>query len=127
MDDKTNRRTSLPRAQRGGRRRTVLVAVLLSAAACRAERPAAPIQPPPGMDSVPIANHVLYIPTGFHINIFANANGPRFMALAPDGSVYVSQFGAGSIARFVDADHDGVAESSSIVRNNLLLPHGVAF
>src|SRR2546427_9799341 len=120
MDDK--RRTE---TDGGGRWRTVLVAALV-AAACHTERPAAPIQPPPGMDSVPIANHVLYIPTGFHINIFANANGPRFMALAPDGSVYVSQFGAGSIARFVDADHDGVAESSSIVRNNLLLPHGVA-
>src|SRR5205809_2255821 len=120
MGDK--RRTG---ADRGGLRRTLLVAAVVAAAACRSERAAAPL--PAGMDSIPIAGHVLYVPTGFHINIFATANGPRFMALAPDGSVYVSQFGAGSIARFVDADHDGVAESSSIVRGNLMHPHGVAF
>ena len=94
MDDKTNRRTSLPRAQRGGRGRTLLVAALVAAvAACQTERPAAPITPPPGMDSVPIAGHVLYVPSGFHVNIWATVSGgPRFMALAPDGSVYVSQF-----------------------------------
>src|SRR3989442_1600079 len=108
------------------RRRTVLVAALL-AAACHTERPAAPITPPPGMDSVSIAGHVLYIPTGFHINIFATANGPRVMALAPDGSVYVSQFNANNIVRLVDADHDGVAEGSSVVHSGLAHPHGLAF
>jgi len=108
-----------------GSRRTLLV-VALVAAACRVERPAAPLQPPPGMDSVPIAGHVLYVPTGFHINIFANS-GARFMALAPDGSVYASRYSAGTIARLVDADHDGVAESTTVVHSGLTLPHGLAF
>src|SRR5256885_1178070 len=75
-------------ADGGGRGRTLLVAAMVAAAACRAERTAAPIQPPPGMDSVPIANHVLYIPTGFHIGIFRDGlNGPRFMALTENADV----------------------------------------
>ncbi len=112
-------------ADRGGRGRTLLVLALV-AAGCRSERAAAPA--PAGMDSVPIAGHVLYVPSGFHVNIYATTSGgPRFMALAPDGSVYVTQFNANNVVRLVDADHDGVAESSSIVRGNLMHPHGVAF
>src|SRR5438309_853245 len=109
-----------------GRGRTLLVALVVAAAACRAERPAAPIEPPPGMDSVPIAGHVLYVPTGFNVGIFRDGmSGPRFMALAPDGSVYVSQFNSGNVVRLVDADHNGVAESSSVVHSGLSHPHGL--
>src|SRR6266702_4557904 len=103
-----------------------MMAAVLAASACRSERAAAPA--PAGIDSVPIAGHVLYVPSGFHVNIYATTSGgPRFMALAPDGSVYVTQFNANNVVRLVDADHDGVAESSSIVRGNLMHPHGVAF
>src|SRR5438046_3571266 len=110
---------------RGGLSRALLAAALVGAG-CRSERAAAPL--PAGMDSVPIAGHVLFVPTGFHLGIFRDGmSGPRFMALAPDGSVYVSQFGAGSVIRLVDADHDGVAESSSTVRSGLTHPHGLAF
>ncbi len=110
---------------RGGLSRALL-AVALLLAGCRSERAAAPL--PAGMDSVPIAGHVLFVPTGFHLGIFRDGmSGPRFMALAPDGSVYVSQIGAGSVIRLVDADHDGVAESSSTVHSGLTHPHGLAF
>ena len=110
---------------RGGLGRAVLAAALL-AAGCRSERAAAP-PPPAGMDSVQVPGGVLYIPTGFHVNVYANENGPRFMALAPDGSVYVALTGAGQVVRLLDLNNDGVAESRTVVLTGLLGPHGIAF
>ena len=111
-----------------GRGRTLLVALVVAAAACRAEHPAAPIEPPPGMDSVPIAGHVLYVPSGFHLNIWATVSGgPRFMALAPDSTVYVTLTGQGRVVRLLDLNHDGVAESSAVFKSGLTGPHGIAF
>src|SRR5207249_3275269 len=41
-----------------------------------------------GGDSIPIAGHVLYVPAGFTVNIFAqNVGGVRFLALGPGGAV----------------------------------------
>jgi len=94
---------------------------------CASERAAAPLPPPPGMDSVTIAGHVLYLRPGFHVNIYAQLGGPRFLALGPDSSVYVSRSGAGQVVRLRDTDHDGVADSSAVVASGLSLPHSIAF
>src|SRR2546427_1482040 len=108
-----------------GRRRTLLALVLV-AAGCRSERAAAPL--PASMDSIPIAGHVLYVPTGFHVNIYAQTSGgPRFMALAPDSTVYVTLTGQGRVVRLLDLNHDGVAESSAVFKSGLTGPHGIAF
>ena len=108
-----------------GRKWMLFVAALI-AAGCHTERAAAP-PPPAGMDSVQVPGGVLYIPTGFHVNVFANENGPRFLALAPDGTVYVALTGAGQVVRLLDLNHDGVAESSAVVASGLTNPHGLAF
>lgn len=79
------------------------------------------------MDSVAIAGHVLYLRPGFHVNIYAQLGGPRFLALGPDSAVYVSRYGANQVVRLRDVDHDGVADSSTVVVNGLSLPHGIAF
>ncbi len=101
----------------------VMVAVLV-ASGCRSERAAAPA----GMDSVPIAGHVLYVPSGFHVNIYATTSGgPRFMALAPDSTVYVTLTGQGRVVRLLDLNHDGVAESSAVFKSGLTGSHGIAF
>src|SRR6266571_3948029 len=116
-------------ADRGGQGRTLLhlVVGVLLASGCRSERAAAP-GPPAGMDSIPIAGHVLYVPSGFHVNIYAQtSSGPRFMALAPDSSVYVTLTGQGDVVRLLDLDHDGVAESSAVAESGLSGPHGIAF
>ena len=49
------------------------------------------------------------------------------MALAPDGSVYVSRPRAGEVVRLIDADSDGVAESQVVAVAGLREPHGLAF
>ncbi|PYP27712.1 MAG: hypothetical protein DMD55_07755 [Gemmatimonadetes bacterium] len=81
-----------------------------------------------GGDSIPIAGHVLYVPAGFTVNIFAqNVGGVRFLALGPGGAVYATQSGSGQIVRLVDANGDGVAESVAPVLTGLSDPSGIAF
>jgi glucose/arabinose dehydrogenase len=72
--------------------------------------------------------HTMVLPKGFSIGVFAeNLGGVRFMTLGPDGAVYVSRMGAGSIVRLADANGDGVAEGATTVRSGLNQPHGIAF
>src|SRR2546423_12591906 len=91
--------------------------------------PSPPPPPPPhGVDTIPIAGHALYVPGGFTVNLFAQRiPAPRNLALGPDGAVYVALQGAGQIARLVDADGDGVAESVVTVLTGLDQPFGLAF
>ena len=90
--------------------------------------PPSPPPPPGGVDAIPIAGHALYVPAGFTVNLFAQQiPGPRNLALGPDGAVYVALQGAGQIARLVDGDGDGVAESVVSVLAGLDQPFGLAF
>src|SRR5215510_5793933 len=55
----------------------------------------------------------LKVPPGFAVNVFAdNLQFPRFMALAPNGDVFLAepQRGAAKITVLRDTDGDGVAE-----------------
>jgi glucose/arabinose dehydrogenase len=69
----------------------------------------------------------LRVPPGFTVTEWAQVGGPRFMALAPDGAVYVSRPGARVVDRLVDKDGDGRAESRTTAVSGLTAPHGVAF
>ena len=69
----------------------------------------------------------LSLPPGFSIDEFAKVGGARFMALGPDGAVYVSRPGSDEVVRLVDADKDGAAESKTVVASGLNRPHGLAF
>ena len=84
--------------------------------------PAALPMPNPG----PAYGGKLLVPAGLTIDDFAKVPGARFMALGSDGSVYVSQTGAGKVTRLIDANNDGVAERSEVIAANLHLPHGLA-
>ena len=69
----------------------------------------------------------LRVPSGFKVEYFAKLRGVRFMALGPDGAVYVSQPGAGQITRLADANGDGTADDSVVAVSGLNRPHGLAF
>jgi glucose/arabinose dehydrogenase len=69
----------------------------------------------------------LWVPQGFTVSEFAKVSRARFMALGPDGAVYVSQPRDGQVTRLVDADGDGKAESQSIAVSGLDRPHGLTF
>src|SRR5213078_3419101 len=81
-----------------------------------------------GGDSIPIAGHMLYVPVGFTVNIFAQGvSGARFLALGPGGAVYATQSGSGRIVRLVDTNGDGTAESVAPVLTGLSDPSGIAW
>lgn len=104
--------------------RALALLVLASVTACRA-----PAQ------AVPRAAHLtdstfggrLWVPQGFTVTEFASVPRARFMALGPDGAVYVSQPRNGQITRLTDANGDGVAEGMSVAVSGLDRPHGLAF
>ena len=85
--------------------------------------PAAALALPPEDE----ASARLTVPEGFAIRIFADdLNGrPRFMAVSPQGDLYVSLYGGGQIALLADRNGDGLADSTEIVAGGLNGPHGL--
>ena len=69
------------------------------------------------------------VPAGFNVNVFADQlQFPRFMTLAPNGDVILSEplRGAARITILRDADRDGVAETRSTFAAELNRPFGLA-
>jgi glucose/arabinose dehydrogenase len=71
----------------------------------------------------------LYLPKGFRINVFAEGGfrEPRWMALAPNGDVFLADSRANSVIVLRDANKDGVAEERFVFSNKLSQPFGMAF
>ena len=74
----------------------------------------------------------LNVPPGFAVQVWADGlDRPRWLALAPDGSVLVAESRRDQIRRLHDADGDGVADESSVfatkLANGLNQPLGMAF
>ncbi|HSM56319.1 MAG TPA: PQQ-dependent sugar dehydrogenase [Candidatus Sulfomarinibacteraceae bacterium] len=68
------------------------------------------------------------LPPGFRANVFAEGlNGPRFMALGPDGVLHVADRGNGRIVALPDADGDGVADEMRVVADDLTAPHSLVY
>ncbi|HEX6124487.1 MAG TPA: sorbosone dehydrogenase family protein, partial [Pyrinomonadaceae bacterium] len=75
------------------------------------------------------ADAKLYLPRGFKINVFADGNfrEPRWMALAPNGDVFLADSRANSIIVLRDKNKDGVAEERFVFSDKLSQPFGMAF
>jgi glucose/arabinose dehydrogenase len=76
------------------------------------------------------AGHRLTVPPGFTVSLFADAlQLPRFMALAPNGDVFVAEpiRNAAKITVLRDVDKDGVAEIRETFAVGLNRPFGLAF
>ena len=87
-----------------------------------AENPSRVIPPPPDAR--------LNLPPGFRVTTFAERGDfkrPRWMALAPNGDVFVADHSANTIFILRDANNDGVAETRFTFASNLNLPFGMAF
>jgi glucose/arabinose dehydrogenase len=72
----------------------------------------------------------LVVPAGFTVSVFAEKlQFPRFMALAPNGDVFIVQpvRNASKIVVLRDADRDGVAETRETFAEGLNRPFGLAF
>ncbi len=68
------------------------------------------------------------LPPGFQINVYASGlDGPRMMAIGPDGQLYVAERGADRVIRLPDADGNGQADAVQVVYGDLNEPNSVAF
>jgi glucose/arabinose dehydrogenase len=68
------------------------------------------------------------LPPGFAVNLFAGGfDHARWLAIAPDGAVLLSEAREGRITRLVDSDGDGVADSKRVLADGFHRPHGMAF
>jgi glucose/arabinose dehydrogenase len=71
----------------------------------------------------------LKLPPGFEISTFAEGGfvRPRWMAVAPNGDVFLADSAAGKVVVLRDANKDGVAEERFTFAENQLQPFGLAF
>lgn len=85
----------------------------------------APLSLPPADE----ASRRISLPPGFHIRIYAAglASRPRFMAIGPDGHLYLTLTNSGQIVRLPDRDNNGLSDGVEIIASGLSLPHGLAF
>ena len=71
----------------------------------------------------------LNLPPGFAVSVFAEGGftRPRWMALAPNGDVFVADSMGSKVFVLRDANKDGVAEERSVFAEGLKQPFGIAF
>lgn len=75
------------------------------------------------------ADAKLYVPKGFKVNVFAEGNfrEPRWMALAPNGDVFLADSRANSVIVLRDTSKDGTADQRFVFSDKLSQPFGMAF
>jgi glucose/arabinose dehydrogenase len=77
--------------------------------------------------SKPPAGFLPTVPAGFHVKIFAEGfQVPRFLAVAPDGDIFLADTGAGKVYVLRDPHHTGAALTEKFV-DGLKRPFGIAF
>ncbi len=71
----------------------------------------------------------LTVPKGFKVNVFAEGGFevPRWMALSPNGDVFLADSRANKIIVLRDKNNDGVAEERFVFSDKLSQPFGMAF
>lgn len=104
----------------GGQR---FAAVLVSVLAVRAISVAGP---PGAAINQPLNSQSVTLPPGFQISVWAQLSGARFLTVAPNGDVFVSQPGLGQVS-ILRPDAKGGAPSSFVYVSGLSGPQGLAF
>jgi glucose/arabinose dehydrogenase len=70
----------------------------------------------------------LTLPAGFQASVFAaGLVSPRFMAIGPEDTIFVTGMESGQIYTLPDRNGDGVADEVQVWAEGLKQPHGIAF
>ena len=70
----------------------------------------------------------LKLPAGFHITIFAKLyNAPRMLAFDKNGNLFATSAKGNQVVMLADANKDGLAETVTLVADNLNAPNGLVF
>ncbi|MBF0334934.1 MAG: sorbosone dehydrogenase, partial [Alphaproteobacteria bacterium] len=67
------------------------------------------------------------VPEGFRVTLFAEGlEHARWLAVAPDGDVFLAESRPGRVTLLRDADGDGRAEFRAVFAEDFRMPHGLA-
>lgn len=67
-------------------------------------------------------------PAGFHVSVFAeNVPSARWLAVAPNGDIFVSETDDGKVVVLHDPHHTGKAVARTVFADHLRSPFGIAF
>jgi glucose/arabinose dehydrogenase len=69
----------------------------------------------------------LKLPTGFKIEVFAEVDNARSLAISPSGVVYVGNRNSDKVYAVKDSDGDFKADKKWVIASGLNMPNGVAF
>ncbi len=76
----------------------------------------------------PPAGFLPTAPAGFRVNVYAKEfKYPRFLAVAPNGDIFLADLGAGQVIVLRDPQHTGSAQQREIFADKLNRPFGIAF
>lgn len=76
----------------------------------------------------PPAGFLPKAPAGFEVSVYAkDFSRPRFMAVAPNGDIFVADTGAGRIVVLRDAQHGAGTPQKEVFAEKLNRPFGIAF
>lgn len=79
-------------------------------------------------DTGPGGEARLAVPPGFEASVFASGlAGPRFMAVAPDGTLLAAERGADRVVALPDEDGDGRADTTRVVGTGYGDAHAIDF
>lgn len=82
---------------------------------------------PETLEATPDRIASLRVPDGYRIGVFAtDLKNPRILAVAPDGTVYVSRRDQGDVLMLRDADGDGAADGAPVPVAHRAGAHGLA-
>jgi glucose/arabinose dehydrogenase len=94
--------------------------VLVLARLLRVDNDPVVVEPPSGFQPK--------VPAGFKVSVFATGfTEPRWLAVAPNGDVFVADSAAGEVVALHDSQGKGIAASRDIFADHLNLPFGIAF
>lgn len=80
------------------------------------------------LDSGPGGRAALVVPEGYEATVFAEGLvGPRFMAVSPDGTLFVAERGADRVVALPDMDGDAVADVVTEVGSGYGNAHDIEF
>jgi glucose/arabinose dehydrogenase len=82
----------------------------------------------PAEEGKPPQGFLPSVPKGFKINVFAaDFTEPRWMAIAPNGDVFLADSGAGKVVILRDPEHKGSAQQNEVFAKGLKQPYGIVF
>ncbi|GAC1674960.1 MAG: sorbosone dehydrogenase family protein [Candidatus Acidiferrum sp.] len=76
----------------------------------------------------PPAGFLPTVPQGFRVNVYAaNFKTPRWLAVAPNGDIFLAETGGGRVVVLRDPQHTGSAQQREIFAEGLRQPFGIVF